>query len=301
MKILIGCDVDPVLPAVLRSPPDVDIWEPLNKIDRLVAAMGDVLPVITWLIRSDESVRFCTESYASGFISRRKLWRGLTDRGHELGWHMHHLSFSRQHGSFCFDPAPSWLPAAHAALEEHFHVRATRVGWDYGSTVLFNSLDKLGIRVDFSAVPGNIGWHRAGPDRVVVDWRRCLPVPYHPDRDDYQKEGPNALRLLEVPITQFRNSVLGMAKRCTWRIGNRCFSMAGLRNKTLKMTDPWPSVPAFGSGVSAFFFHPEELTEIGVSHFVRNVERLRQLQDIDFVTASQASGPAELGFGGITA
>ena len=300
MKILIGCDVDPILPAVLRHPPDTDIWEPLDQIERLVATMGEFLPVITWLIRSDESVRFCTESYASGFISRRKLWRRLTDRGHELGWHMHHLSFNRHHGSFGFDPNPSWLSAAHAALEEHFHVRATRVGWDYGSTVLFNSLDKLGIQIDFSAVPGNISWHRAGPDRVVVDWRRCPPVPYHPDRDDYQKEGPNALRLLEVPITKFSNSVPGMAKRCVWRIGNRCFSMTGLHNKTLKMTDPWPPPPVSRSGVVAFFFHPEELTEIGVSHFVRNVEQLRRLQGVNFVTASQIGESVEHRVGDVT-
>jgi hypothetical protein len=155
--------------------------------------------------------------------------------------------------------------------------------------VLFNSLDKLGIQIDFSAVPGNISWHRAGPDRVVVDWRRCPTVPYHPDRDDYQKKGPNALRLLEVPITQFSNSVLSMAKRCVWRIGNLCFSMTGLHNKTLKMTDPWPHPPVSCNGVVTFFFHPEELTEIGVSNFVRNVEQLRQLQGINFVTASQVS------------
>jgi hypothetical protein len=62
---------------------------------------------------------------------------------------MHHLSFNRHHGSFGFDPNPSWLSAAHAALEEHFRVRATRAGWDYGSTVLFNSLDNLGVQIDF--------------------------------------------------------------------------------------------------------------------------------------------------------
>ena len=211
------------------------------------------------------------------------------------------LSFNRQHGSFGFDPAPSWLSAAHHALAEHFRVRATRVGWDYGSTALFNSLDKLGIQIDFSAVPGNIVWRRAGPERVVVDWRRCSPVPYHPDRDDYQKAGPNALRLLEVPITQFSNSVPGMVKRCAWRIGNRCFSMTGLRNKTLKMTDPWPPPPVSHSGVVALFFHPEELAESGVSHFVRNVEQLRQLQDVNFVTASQLAESVENHFGNVPA
>jgi hypothetical protein len=290
MKVLIGCDVDPNLPAILRRPPHTNIWQTLDQIENLVATVGDVLPPITWLIRSDESVRFCTGSYASGFTSRQVLWRSLMDRGHELGWHMHHFSFDERRGVFGFDPNPSWLSDAHNSLAKHFQIRATRIGWDYGSTGLFNSLDKLGIQIDFSALPGNIAWHWAGHDRVVVDWRRCQPVPYHPDRHDYQAAGPSPLQLLEVPITQFSNSVLGMAKRCVWRLVNRCCSVVGIRNKTPKMTDPWktPALPhSDRCSVHAFFFHPSELTENGISHFIRNVNRLRLLPDANFVTASQ--------------
>jgi hypothetical protein len=76
--------------------------------------------------------------------------------------------------------------------------------------------------------------------------------------------------------------------------------MTGLRNKTLKMTDPWPAPPVSHSGVVAFFFHPEELTEIGVSHFVRNVEQLRQLQGVNFVTASQIGESVEHRVGDVT-
>ena len=115
--------------------------------------MGHALPVITWLIRSDETVRFCTGSYSSGFTSRQKLWRSLANQGHELGWHMHNLSFDWSRGRFSFDPNPYWLSAAHDSLTEHYPVRATRVGWDYGSTELFNTLDRIGIRIDFSALP----------------------------------------------------------------------------------------------------------------------------------------------------
>jgi hypothetical protein len=287
MKVLIGCDVDPVLPALLRLPPSTDIWEPLDLIYKLVGTMGDALPVITWLIRSDESIRFCTGSYSSGFISRQKLWRSLANQGHELGWHMHNLSFDGDRGCFGFDPDPSWLSAAHHSLTEHYPVRTTRIGWDYGSTGLLNALDKLGIQIDLSALPGNIVWHSAGPDRITVDWRRCPSSPYHPDRHDYQTEGPNALRLLEVPITQFPNSLRGVATRCVRRISNCCFSMSGLRHKTLRLTDPWPVPPVFHGGILAFFFHAEELTEIGVSHFAQNVQQLRQMHRVEFVTANQ--------------
>jgi hypothetical protein len=249
--------------------------------------MGRALPVITWLIRSDESVRFCTGSYSSGFTSRQKLWLSLANQGHELGWHMHNLSFDWSRGRFSFDPNPYWLSAAHDSLTEHYPVRATRVGWDYGSTELFNTLDRIGIRIDFSALPGHIVWHGAGSDRVTVDWRRCPPTPYHPDRYDYQTEGPNGLRLLEVPITQFPNSMHGVAKRCVRRISKGCFSMRGLLHKTLKMTDPWQSPPVFHGGIVASFFHAEELTETGVTHFARNVQRLRQMDGVEFMTASQ--------------
>ena len=287
MKILIGCDVDPILPALLKRPPDMDIWKPLDGIQRLVAVMGDVLPVITWLIRSDESIRFCTQTYASGFTSRQRLWETLRARGHELGWHMHHLSFCRSHGSFGFDPEPTWLSAAHDSLADHFPIRATRVGWDYGSTSLFESLDRFGIRIDFSALPGNIAWHRAGRDTVVVDWRRCPVNPYHPDRCDYQKAGAHAFRMLEVPITQFANSLPGMTKRFIRRVGHLCFSMSGLGRKILKMTDPWPQFFSQQGSILAFYFHPEELTETGIRRFLRNVEYLRQLPGAEFVTARQ--------------
>jgi hypothetical protein len=291
MKILIGCDVDPILPPVLQRPPETDIWEPLDRIAKLAAETGENLPPITWLIRADESVRFCTGSYASGFTTRHKLWRDLTDRGHELGWHMHHLSWDGGRGSFRFDPDPSWLAAAHEGLAEQFPIRATRTGWDYGSTLLFNSLDRLGIQVDFSALPGKLGWYQAGPDRVTVDWLRCSTVPYHPDRTDYQQPGADALRMLEIPITQFPNSLPGMARRFAWRAANRCFSMAGLVTRTLLMTAHWPSTPDFQSDIAAFFFHPEELSETGVGHFIRNVKRLRELPGAEFVTASEVNQP----------
>ena len=47
------------------------------------------MPPITWLIRSDESVRFATGDFASGYRLRQELWNSLASRGHQLGWHMH--------------------------------------------------------------------------------------------------------------------------------------------------------------------------------------------------------------------
>ena len=284
MKILLGCDVDPALPAPLTRRPDGNIWQCLDNIDRFLDAADGALPPITWLIRADESVRFCTGRFDSGFLSRRQLWQSLADRGDELGWHFHLMSYDEARGAFGFDADPSWLSSAHHAIGRHFAVRATRTGWDYGSDVLLRRLDALGIVVDFSALPGHIGWQWAGGDKLRVDWSRCPRSPYHPSSDDYQR--PGDLALLEVPITPFINSPVGMAKRLGWRLRNGSGSLAGLKNRTRMLTQPWDMLPTSDSPVWAFFFHPEDLDRQGIEEGLRNVRRLQTLPKAEFVVAS---------------
>jgi len=285
MKIMIGCDVDPVLPARLATPPGGDVWEPLGHIPALISEMGEELPPVTWLIRSDASVHFATGDYASGYLARRDLWSKLAHRGDELGWHMHLLSFSEEQGAFVFDPEPVWLTDAFDALARHIPVRATRTGWDFANNFLFARLDDLGIELDFSALPGNRVWSAVGGSPFIVDWLGSPDRPYHPSTDDYRRPGGEELRMLEVPIAQFPNSTSGVLKRLAWRLRNGCLSFSGLRNKTRMLTDPWQELPHSAGEVWAFYFHPEDLTDEGIRNFVRNVERLRGLPDAEFFTA----------------
>jgi hypothetical protein len=286
VKILLGCDVDPVLPPLLERPPTEDVWGCLANVDELVRVAHDKLPPITWLIRSDASIRFCTGDFASGYHSKQTLWRSLQMRGHELGWHVHLWSLDERRGCFMFDPAPPWLAEANAALASCFSVRATRTGWDYGSSALFRTLDQLGVVVDFSALPGYVVWHRVGREDVKVDWLRCPATPYHPASDDYQR--PGTLGLLEVPVTQFTNSVPGAVMRLGWRIRHGCWALAGLRNKTRMLTEAWDDAPVAQGPVMAFHFHPEDLTGEGLANLMRNVATLRRLPGAEFVTASAA-------------
>jgi hypothetical protein len=284
MKILLGCDVDPALPRHLTRPPDADIWQCLENIARLLDAAHGDLPPITWLIRSDESVRFSTGRFDSGYLAQEPLWRSLAAGGHELGWHFHLMSYDAARGHFGFDADPSWLTAACDALRGHFTVRSTRTGWDYGSTALFRRLDALGIEVDFSALPGHIGWQWAGDDRLRVDWSRSPDVPYHPAIDDYQRAG--TLRLLEVPIAHFRNTAVAMMKRAAWRLRNGSVSTAGMRHKTRMLTEPWNGLPAPGGQAWAFYFHPSDLHAKGIGHCLGNINKLKSLQGTEFVPAS---------------
>jgi hypothetical protein len=286
MKVLLGCDVDPVLPPVLAQPPKDDIWACLDDLAEFVEVRRQQLPPITWLIRSDESVRFSTGDFTSGYVTRRQLWQRLQQDGHELGWHVHLTSFDQRRRCFGFDPDPSWFAAAFQALSKHFDIQATRIGWDFASSLFFQKLEALGIKVDFSALPGNIVWQQVGYDKLRVDWLRCPREPYHPKWDDYQC--PGAMDLLEIPITQFSNSTVGIAKRIAWRIKNGSFSVSGLRNKTKLFTEYFGSLPTSKDEVWSFYFHPDDLKADGKENFMRNLDLLRSLPNVEFITASAA-------------
>ena len=200
MKILLGSDVDPVLPETLRRAPEQDIWRTLDLVPALLDRMGSKMPPVTWLIRADESVCFATGDFDSGFTSRARLWERLLQSGHEIGWHMHLLSFDEQRGCFAFDPNPPWLGQALESLTRRRPISATRTGWDYADARLLRTLDGLGIRLDFSALPGNRVWPQAGGKRFVVDWLGCGHQPFHPSVGNHQQTGKDALDLIELPI-----------------------------------------------------------------------------------------------------
>jgi len=285
LKILLGADVDPILPPILSRPPTSDIWTPIDLISTLIDRMGEDLPKITWLIRSDESVRFATGEFASGFLSRRQLWQDLAARDHELGWHMHLLTM--RDGVSRFDPDPAWLKAAFDALAKFYPVRSVRTGWDYGSNALFRRFAELGIAIDFSALPGNIAWPKAGPDRIAVDWRFCPALPYQPDPENYQRQRPACGALWEVPVSQFQSTPAEAGKRFLWRSINGSLSWVGIRNKTRPLTQFWNQLPRPVANVCTLFFHPEDLAHSGLDNFVRNVDALRRVFGGEFVTASE--------------
>jgi hypothetical protein len=249
--------------------------------------MGEDMPAVTWLIRSDQSVEFSTGDFASGYYDHLPLWDKLQERGHELGWHMHTMSYSAPTGQFIFDQDPGWLAEAHERLASNFPVNATRTGWDYGSNTLFSSLDRLGVIVDFSALPGNALWFKTGKVRLMTDWRGCPTAPYHPSGTDYRRGGSAALKLWEVPAAQFRRSLPAAAARGLLRLRHGRLSMRGLRNQTQLLTDCWTELPQRTSNVWAFFFHPYDLSENGIENFRANVHKLQSLPGTNFKTATE--------------
>lgn len=276
--------MDPDLPAILDAVPRGDVWAPLENVNKLQKELGSDLPPITWLIRSDESVRYATGQFASGYTRHYAMWDSLRNSGHELGWHVHLVSYDSSAECFSFDAEPRWLETALGALREHFEVNAVRTGWDFCNNWLMRRLDELGLRIDLSALPGNVAWQAAGTTKIRVDWLRSSIEPYHPAHDDYQR--PGSLRILEVPITQFPNSFAGIVKRAAWRLTHGCIDARGLKARTRMLTEKWPDGPSFGAGIAAFYFHPSDLDGEGETNFRRNVATLRRVPKAQFVTAS---------------
>jgi len=277
------------LAPILDQPPEGNVWECLNQIDALLNGMGEDMPAVTWLIRADQSVEFSTGSFESGYSNRRSLWDKLQERGHELGWHLHTMSYFPPEKQFVFDPVPGWLAEAHERLASSFSVNATRTGWDYGSSALLSALDRLRVIVDFSALPGNVLWFKLGKVTLMTDWRDCPTVPYHPSGNDYQRSGSAPLKLWEVPAAQFRRSLAGTVTRGLLRLRHGCVSMSGLTNQTQLFTDRWRERPVAANDVWAFFFHPYDLTETGIQNFRANIWRLQNLPDVEFKTATEVS------------
>jgi hypothetical protein len=287
MKILIGCDVDPVLPVTLDHRPPGDVWATLDRISALLDALGNACPKITWLIRADQSVKFSTGSFVTGYTQQRSLWNKLRARGHELGWHMHTMSFCPSSKQFVFDASPIWLSHVYEQLSSCFPVKSTRTGWDYCDNALMTALDRLRISIDFSALPGNLLWFSAGGVHLKTDWRKCPRHPYRPSGNDYQGNGSDSLSIWEVPTAQFRRSPIGSAMRVGLRLRHGDISSSGVRNQTRLLTDNWPDLPLPGSEVWAFFFHPYDLTETGILSLKTNLLRLESLPNVEFETATE--------------
>ena len=282
-RVLIGADVDPRIPG-MRQRPSGDIWDPLDAVADLERALGADLPSVTWLIRADDSIRRLTGSFESGYTSRRDLWDRLQARGHELGWHFHHWTFGADGDGF--DPSPAWLPDACGALSRFFEVSSTRTGWDFANNETMRALDALGVRLDFSALPGHIVWWTVDGEKIVVDWRRAPRAPYHPSSSDYQRPGAAPLGLMEVPITSFRADTISMAKRVVWRALHGTVSLKGLAAKTHYLTRRWPAPPP-PADVLAFYFHPSDLAGDGIANAARNIALLRDRFNPEFVTGRE--------------
>jgi hypothetical protein len=231
VPIVIGCDTDPDRESLLGPLPAGQLqWrgmlEGIPALKRSVAAIADRAgspPRFTWLLRADEQVRAHHGSFAWALEANRPFLDGLVASGDELGWHPHFWRFDaslkRWHQEI---DDSAWqltmLRDANAALRRAgLTPTSVRMGWTYHTPDTMRALDELGVRVDFSALPGLRTLHATGANNTrsenLYDWFDAPAATYRPARDDHRRaeQGTtSAERILELPTFVARSAFWGL-------------------------------------------------------------------------------------------
>jgi hypothetical protein len=150
-------------------------------------------------------------SYTWFVHSRAALLRALEDSGDELGWHPHCWKRDSESGPWFQEiENVEWqlamLDGAHAELAPALAkpLSSVRMGWSYHNNSTLGRLDRLGVKVDLSALPGYRTYGQTPRLRSEnqFDWYISPRKPYRPARADYRRparDGEAALGILEVP------------------------------------------------------------------------------------------------------
>ena len=109
------------------------------------------------------------------------------------------------------------LEDAHTAYREVFPNRpkTVRMGWGYHNDRTCATLDRLGIEVEISGLPGLRVRSEVTGSRLsnFYDWYTTPTEPFHPSTNDYRrpaKEGESSYAFLEVPNFVSRSRFWGL-------------------------------------------------------------------------------------------
>lgn len=339
VSIVIGCDTDPDREAFVGAIPRNTLqWrgmlEGIPALKESVRALRDDAgraPAFTWLVRADEQVRAMQGSYA-WVVEQHRAWLDeLRASGDEIGWHPHFWRLAsvadaggQGQGSWYQEIEDvAWqlemLEATHATLgRAGFAPRSVRMGWDYHNNETLSALARLGVRIDFSALPGMRTIHGVPPRRSenLYDWHRTPDHAYHPSPVDYQRarEGrEEALDLIELPIAVARSRTWGLVAgaqlaRKTRRLGplldalrrpSYCISLTARPALFMPLVDALRDTLRSRRRIAptfATYFHPDELLPNRTIYALEHVrDNLRSLLTVihgegaraGFTTASE--------------
>ncbi|MFW6437635.1 MAG: hypothetical protein ACOCZ7_01365 [Armatimonadota bacterium] len=242
LDVVIGADCDPDRPAyggVRYDSTDAPAWRGVARGVPLLREIADGViddfgsPArITWCIRSDLQMREIYGDCAWAATEYADLWSDLKAGGDELAWHPHVWRWDRDAGCWYQEVEDEdWIEECLSAGHRDFsaaigHAPATsRTGWEFHNNTTMTAIRQLGIRMDFSAIPGR---HTpGGPDRwgsrfnCYVDWRGTPEEPYLPSPADYRRAADHGERdgLWELPMSVLHSSLLRLA-----RIGRKAFA-----------------------------------------------------------------------------
>jgi hypothetical protein len=187
-------------PVVNRSAQTWDSMEAARQLPDVLAAApelhGAAVP-ITWFIRADEQIEQLFGSSCELLERFGPFWQQVQAHGHELGWHPH-LYVREPDGLYriadptaaCEQLARVWEQLTCAGFRSALFRNGE--GWHHPRT--YTQVERLGLRVDSTAIPG-----RTGGNGHPLDWTGAPNRPYYPDPNDLRRAGPPR-PLLELPM-----------------------------------------------------------------------------------------------------
>ncbi len=344
LYVVIGCDCDPDRPQYSGTRYDSRAplkWRGVREGIRRAREIADGIkddfgnpPKITWCVRSDLQMDEIYGDCAWPYAEFADLWESLAERGDEIAWHPHLWRWSDEHGCWYQEiEDEEWmrecLREGYTALSAHMGrpPLTSRMGWEFHNNITMQQIDELGIKVDFSAVPGRFTPGHADKWGSVfncyVDWRNTPEGAYVPSPSDYRREAKTkeeALRVTELPMSIFRSGVLGIASRLrratkakSWDRLKQLFSANNGNTASLKayitihpyifsrlVTAKINEAQQNGSALLVTAFHADEILDWRghggglhrCQHFAKNVQRLRHEVanariGVKFVTAGE--------------
>lgn len=216
--VVLSCDVDHDRERIIEGiAPDTMSWrgalEGIPALKTSLRGLRDAAgrePVFTWFLRVDDQVRLHHGTFSWFVTSQTALLTALTDSGDELAWHPHFWRRDCVGGPWYQEiENTAWnlqmLRDCHAELASGplGAPACVRMGWSYHTNDTMAELDRLGVAVDLSALPGFRTFDaRKVRSENLYDWFETPRAPYYPSVADYRRPARNgepAFRLLEVP------------------------------------------------------------------------------------------------------
>lgn len=252
LDVIIGCDCDPDRPKYGGARHDTKErpkWRGVREgvprlreiADRIVDDFGNPARM-TWCIRSDIQMREIYGDCAWPAAEFAGLWSDLESAGDELAWHPHVWRWDdRAHCWYQEIEDEEWIAECFEAGYRDLSRRlghsplTSRTGWEFHNNATMGALRRLGVRVDFSAIPGR---HTPGcADRwgsrfnCHVDWRGTPEEAYVPAASDYRRPADSGLAddLWELPMSVLRSRLLTVARIARKVCGGRVRAIRELR------------------------------------------------------------------------
>jgi len=228
--IIFGFDVDPDRDYFVENiSPDGLSWRGLlegiprvkDKLQKLTDS-DSRSPVLTWNLRVDHQIKQVYGTYSHILTAHKDFLLELEKNGDELAWHPHFWCYDEKKKVWYqnyqdVDWQVEMLEKAFAAYQEALpgRARTVRMGWSYHNNRTFATLDRLGVEVDISGVPGLkiLPQKQGGCMTNFYDWAITPIKPFYPSTVDYRREAEkdeSSYSLLEVPNLTVKSFFWGM-------------------------------------------------------------------------------------------